>query len=65
MRSRRWREMSAVKRVVNAAKPDDSDLDDEGGLAVAPAKPKLKRPSLYRVISVSYTHLTLPTKRIV
>ena len=42
--------MSAVKRVVNAAKPDDSDLDDEGGLAVAPAKPKLKRPSLYRVI---------------
>jgi len=42
--------MSVVKRVVSAAKPDDSDLDDDGGLAVAPAKPKLKRPSLYRVI---------------
>jgi ATP-dependent Clp protease adaptor protein ClpS len=42
--------MSAVKRVVSAAKPDDSDFDDDGGLAVAPAKPKLKRPSLYRVI---------------
>ena len=42
--------MRAVKRVVCAAKPDGSDLDDEGGLAVAPAKPKLKRPSLYRVI---------------
>jgi len=42
--------MSAVKRVVSAAKPDDSDLDDAGGLAVAPAKPKLKRPALYRVI---------------
>ena len=42
--------MSAVKRVVRAAKPDDSDFDGDGGLAVAPAKPKLKRPSLYRVI---------------
>lgn len=42
--------MSAVKRVVSAAKPDDSDFDGDGGLAVAPAKPKLKRPSLYRVI---------------
>ena len=42
--------MSAVERVVSAAKPDDSDFDDDGGLAVAPAKPKLKRPSLYRVI---------------
>ena len=42
--------MSAVKRVVSASKPDDSDFDDDGGLAVAPAKPKLKRPSLYRVI---------------
>ena len=42
--------MSAVKRIVNAAKPDDGDLDDDGGLAVAPAKPKLKRPPLYRVI---------------
>ncbi|MBT5487992.1 MAG: ATP-dependent Clp protease adapter ClpS [Halieaceae bacterium] len=50
MTSRRWKEMSAVKRVVSAAKPDDSDFDDDGGLAVAPAKPKLKRPSLYRVI---------------
>ncbi len=42
--------MSAGKRIVNAAKPDDGDLDDDGGLAVAPAKPKLKRPPLYRVI---------------
>ena len=42
--------MSAEKRVVSAAKPDGSDFDDDGGLAVAPAKPKLKRPSLYRVI---------------
>ena len=42
--------MSAVKRFVSAAKPEDSDFDDDGGLAVAPAKPKLKRPSLYRVI---------------
>ena len=42
--------MLAVKRVVSAAKPDDSDFDGDGGLAVAPAKPKLKRPSLYRVI---------------
>ena len=42
--------MSAVKRVVSGAKPDDSDFDGDGGLAVAPAKPKLKRPSLYRVI---------------
>lgn len=29
----------------------DSDRqEDEGGLAVAPAKPKLKRPPLYRVV---------------
>ncbi len=32
--------------------PDDDYRDDggEGGLAIAPAKPKLKRPPLYRVI---------------
>lgn len=28
----------------------DSEDDSDGGLAVAPAKPKLKRPPLYRVI---------------
>ena len=39
-----------IEAPVSAAKPDDSDFDDDGGLAVAPAKPKLKRPSLYRVI---------------
>ena len=30
--------------------PDNPDRDDEGGLAVAPAKPKLKRPSLFQVV---------------
>jgi ATP-dependent Clp protease adaptor protein ClpS len=33
--------------------PQDSDREGdegEGGLAIAPAKPKLKRPSLYQVI---------------
>ena len=30
---------------------DDEDIDkDDGSLAVAPAKPKIKRPPLYRVI---------------
>jgi len=29
---------------------NDADSDDDGGLAVAPAKPKTKRPPLYRVI---------------
>ena len=30
---------------------DDEDIDkDDGDLAVAPAKPKIKRPPLYRVI---------------
>jgi len=29
---------------------DPEDHEGEGGLAVAPAKPKLKRPPLYRVI---------------
>ena len=29
---------------------DPEDYEDEGGVAVAPAKPKLKRPPLYRVI---------------
>ena len=28
--------------------PDNPDRDDEGGLAVAPAKPKLKRPPLFQ-----------------
>ncbi|MDG1066425.1 MAG: ATP-dependent Clp protease adapter ClpS [Luminiphilus sp.] len=30
--------------------PDKSDRDDEGDLAVAPAKPKLKRPPLFQVV---------------
>ena len=30
--------------------PDNPDRDDEGGLAVAPAKPKLKRPPLFQVV---------------
>jgi ATP-dependent Clp protease adaptor protein ClpS len=29
---------------------DDSAADSEGGLAVLPAKPKLKRPSMYKVV---------------
>jgi len=29
---------------------DPEDNEGEGGLAIAPAKPKLKRPPLYRVI---------------
>ena len=37
---------------VNASAPrgTDSEDDGDGGLAIAPAKPKLKRPPLYRVI---------------
>ena len=38
--------MSAVKRIVNAAKPDDGDLDDDGGLAVAPHAGIAARPKL-------------------
>ena len=30
--------------------PDKDDRDDEGDLAVAPAKPKLKRPPLFQVV---------------
>ena len=30
--------------------PDKADRDDEGDLAVAPAKPKLKRPPLFQVV---------------
>lgn len=29
---------------------DDSAADSEGGLAVLPAKPKLKRPPMYKVV---------------
>lgn len=29
---------------------DDSAADSDGGLAVLPAKPKLKRPSMYKVV---------------
>lgn len=32
------------------SKPDQGAPDDEGGLAVAPAKPALKRPPLYKVV---------------
>ena len=35
---------------VTASSQDPSREGDEGGLAVAPAKPKLKRPPLYRVV---------------
>ena len=28
----------------------DPNRDDEGGVAVAPAKPKLKRPPMYKVV---------------
>ena len=37
---------------INASAPrrTDSEDDGDGGLAIAPAKPKLKRPPLYRVI---------------
>ena len=40
-------------RFENSVRMMTSDSDrqgDEGGLAVAPAKPKLKRPPLYRVV---------------
>ena len=40
-------------RFENSVRMMASDSDrqaDEGGLAVAPAKPKLKRPPLYRVV---------------
>ena len=30
--------------------PNDTQRDDEGGLATATAKPELKRPSMYKVI---------------
>ena len=45
--------MSMEMRFENSMRIMASDPDrqgDEGGLAVAPAKPKLKRPPLYRVV---------------
>ena len=42
---------------------DGKEIQRTDGLAVEEAKPKLKRPQLFRVIPVSYTHLTLPTNR--
>lgn len=38
--------------IVNQADYQDSG-DEEGGLAVAPAKPALKRPSMYKVIMLN------------
>jgi len=45
--------MGMEMRFKNSVRMMASDSDrqgDEGGLAVAPAKPKLKRPPLYRVV---------------
>jgi len=38
------------KNTMRLMASDSDRLGDEGGLAVAPAKPKLKRPPLYRVV---------------
>lgn len=32
---------------------DDADRDQQGGVAIAPARPKLKRPPLYKVVMIN------------
>lgn len=36
--------------VLNQGRDEDSEVDRPGGLAVAPEKPALKRPSMYNVV---------------
>ena len=46
-------------------RPDGGQGGGEGpqtGIVVK-ARPRTKKPAMYKVLTVSYTHLTLPTNR--
>lgn len=45
-----WVEQLAVMGAIRASRDPNEQGDHEGDLALAPAKPKLKRPPLYKVV---------------
>lgn len=45
--------MSSAERILLSLGKEDHEYDDEGGVAVAPVKPKLTPPPMYKVILVN------------